>query len=101
MVFCRLPSRDRLQGTSNVRSILHDSLWENSTRWTSLFEPLVKVLCMIDSDDKAQMGYIYEAMDRAKKAIKHNLPKGYNKYSKIINRRWTKTLHHDLHVAGK
>jgi hypothetical protein len=31
-------------------------------------EPLVKVLCLVDGD-KPLMGYLYEAMDRAKEAI--------------------------------
>jgi hypothetical protein len=32
-------------------------------------EPLVKVLCLVDGE-KPTMGYLYEAMDRAKEAIK-------------------------------
>jgi hypothetical protein len=34
----------------------------------AISEPLVKVLCLVDGD-KPAMGYLYEAMDRAKEAI--------------------------------
>ena len=31
--------------------------------------PLIKVLRLVDSDEKPAMGYIYEAMDNAKEKI--------------------------------
>ena len=34
-----------------------------------IYEPLDRVLRLVDGDDKPTMGYIYEAMDRAKQAI--------------------------------
>ncbi|KAI8543505.1 hypothetical protein RHMOL_Rhmol08G0223500 [Rhododendron molle] len=34
------------------------------------FEHLVRVLCLTDGDEKPIMGYLYEAMDKAKEAIK-------------------------------
>ena len=36
----------------------------------SISEPLVKVLRLVDGDNPA-VGYLYEAMDRAKEAIHH------------------------------
>ena len=35
--------------------------------------PLVKVLRLVDGDAKPAMGYIYEAMDRAKEEIAKNV----------------------------
>ena len=34
----------------------------------AISEPLVKVLCLVDGE-KPAMGYLYEAMDRAKESI--------------------------------
>ncbi|MQL71227.1 hypothetical protein Taro_003545 [Colocasia esculenta] len=55
---------------------------------------------MVDGDDKNDMGYLYEAMDRAKMKLQQSLPRDYKKCWKIIDHRWHNTLHHDLHAAG-
>ncbi|KAK8584443.1 hypothetical protein V6N12_068687 [Hibiscus sabdariffa] len=62
-------------------------------------EPLVKVLRMCDGDEKPTIGFIYEAMDRAKLAIQRDC-RYYQKYWDIIDRRWSRQLHNDLHSAG-
>ncbi|XP_070028115.1 uncharacterized protein [Nicotiana sylvestris] len=49
------------------------------------------------------MGYIYEAMDRAKEAIAKVFDGNIAKYKdifKIIDERWQCQLHHPLHAAG-
>ncbi|KAL6348183.1 hypothetical protein AAG906_002808 [Vitis piasezkii] len=51
-------------------------------------EPLVKVLKLVDQDKKPTLSIIYEAMDRAKLAIKE-----------VIDRRWEGQLHRHLHAA--
>ena len=62
-------------------------------------EPLVKVLKLVDQDKKATLLIIYEAMDRAKLAIKASV-KHWEKYWKVIDRRWESQLHRHLHAAG-
>ncbi|KAG8661099.1 hypothetical protein MANES_02G210140v8 [Manihot esculenta] len=54
---------------------------------------------MIKGDDKPTMGFIYEAMERAKLAIQKN-SRSYLEYWRIIDHRWNFQLHHDLHAAG-
>ena len=44
---------------------------------------LVKVLRLVDGDATPAMGYIYEAMDRAKEQIKKNLNHVEARYSRI------------------
>jgi hypothetical protein len=39
-------------------------------------------------------------MDRAKEAIKKNNGKDYKKWWGIIDRRWDRQLHKDIHAAG-
>lgn len=49
------------------------------------------------------MGYIYEAIDRAKEAISNAFSgkeERYNNIIEIIDRRWDVQLHRPLHVAG-
>jgi hypothetical protein len=49
------------------------------------------------------MGYLYEAMDRAKESIR-NYYKGdrlkYEPFWEIIDRRWNNQLHQPIHAAG-
>ncbi|KAL0452979.1 UNVERIFIED_CONTAM: hypothetical protein Slati_1276000 [Sesamum latifolium] len=65
--------------------------------------PLVKVLRLVDGEKKPPMGYIYEAMDRAKEAIAasfSNVEEKYKKKFDIIDARWDIQLHRPLHAAG-
>ncbi|GAB2299395.1 hypothetical protein Dimus_038560 [Dionaea muscipula] len=65
--------------------------------------PLVKVLRMVDSDEKPAMGFIYNAMEEARKEIKsnfNNVQKSYEPILKIIDERWEFQLHRPLHAAA-
>ncbi|XP_052622246.1 uncharacterized protein LOC128127634 [Lactuca sativa] len=49
------------------------------------------------------MGYIYEAMDKAKEQIAYSFNNKFNEYKaffKIIDDRWNCQLHQDLHATG-
>ncbi|MQL78800.1 hypothetical protein Taro_011240 [Colocasia esculenta] len=74
--------------------------WEKIHYYLKLIEPLVQVLRMVDGEDKNDMGYLYEAMDKAKERLREKHPQAYKKWWKIIDARWESTLHHDLHAAG-
>jgi hypothetical protein len=70
--------------------------------YVQVSEPLVKVLRIVDGD-KAPMGYLYEAMDRAKEAIQHLYRSNETKYRpiwNIIDRRWNRQLHQHIHAAA-
>ena len=69
-------------------------------------EPLVKVLRLVDGE-KLAMGYLYEAMDRAKEAIhRYYEDKGEDGFTRraviwsVIDERWNNTLHRPIHAAG-
>ncbi|XP_077228485.1 uncharacterized protein LOC143861441 [Tasmannia lanceolata] len=53
-----------------VITVLDKQFWDNCKHILNINEPLVKVLHLVDRQDKPAMGYIYEAMDRAKENIK-------------------------------
>lgn len=64
---------------------------------------MVKVLRLVDGDAKPVMGYIYEAMDRAKEQIEKNFNKVKRRYDairKIVDERWAFQLHRPLHAAA-
>jgi hypothetical protein len=69
-------------------------------------EPLVKVLRLVDSD-KPAMGYLYEAMDRAKEVIRayyvgkgsHGFPRQMLLWN-LIDKRWTGMLHRPIHATA-
>ncbi|XP_028082295.1 uncharacterized protein LOC114283626 [Camellia sinensis] len=65
--------------------------------------PLVKVLRLVDTEKKPPMGYIYEAMDRAKKCIASSFDhkeERYNEIFEIIDKRWDVQLHRPLHAVA-
>ncbi|RVW78926.1 hypothetical protein CK203_052330 [Vitis vinifera] len=58
--------------------------------------PLVRGLRLIDGEKKAPMGYIYEAMNRAKDMIVRSFNGNEEKYKEILNiidKRWEIQLH--------
>ncbi|MFQ6642923.1 hypothetical protein Gotur_018278 [Gossypium turneri] len=63
-----------------------------------VYEPLVKVLRLVNGDEKPTMGFIYEAVDKAKRAIQQDC-RYFTEYKKIIDNRWN-FMHFDLYSAG-
>jgi hypothetical protein len=62
------------EGAQNVRDLLFDqAYWISVGETIQLCEPLIKVLRMVDSDDKVEMSFLYEAIDRAKEQIKRTV----------------------------
>ncbi|KAG5241831.1 zinc finger protein [Salix suchowensis] len=84
--------------------ILQDNdFWPRCAHIVNVSEPLVRVLRLADSEEKPSMGYLYEAMDKAKEAIKirlKNRMSQYGPYIRVIDARWDKQLHSPLHAAG-
>lgn len=80
-----------------------ESFWRNIVYALKLTSPLVKVLRMVDGEKKPAMGYIYEAMDRAKETIAKSFSHKEEEYStafKLLDERWECQLHRPLHAAG-
>ena len=81
-----------------------DSFWEGIEEVCAVSEPLVKVLRLIDGD-KPAMGYLYEAMDRAKETIRNYYvgkgTPGHNRHMLwgLIDSRWTEMLHRPIHAT--
>ncbi|XP_039054496.1 uncharacterized protein LOC120196874 [Hibiscus syriacus] len=78
--------------------VLGKDFWKKSVDIIKVYELLVKVLRLIDGDEKPTIGFIYEAIDRAKRAIKENCRYSIE-FERIIDNRWN-FMHSDLHSAA-
>ncbi|XP_059635279.1 uncharacterized protein LOC132277438 [Cornus florida] len=79
------------------------SFWTSIVYSLKVASPLVRVLKLVDGERRPPMGYIYEAMERAKEAIAKAFGGNEEKYKdifEIIDRRWNIQLHRPLHAAG-
>ncbi|GMP82470.1 hypothetical protein CsSME_00036757 [Camellia sinensis var. sinensis] len=91
------------QGKKTTQVILMPSFWNNVLYALKISSPLVRVLRLVDGERKPPMGYIYEAMDRAKEAIAKSFngnEEKYKEFFEIIDNRWNVQLHRPLHAAG-
>nr|XP_016454406.1 PREDICTED: uncharacterized protein LOC107778630 [Nicotiana tabacum] len=82
--------------------ILSLSFWNNAVHALKIGGPLVKVLRLVDGEQRPPMGYLYEAIDRAKEAIQASFSdqRKYKRVFEIIDKRWDSKLHSPLHAAG-
>ncbi|KAE8661030.1 Importin subunit beta-1 [Hibiscus syriacus] len=91
-------------GGKRVASIvLKPTFWSTIVYILKMTGPLVKVLRLVDGEKRPAMGYVYEAMDRAKEAIANSFNNVEDKYKDvfaIIDKRWECQLHQPLHAAG-
>ena len=75
--------------------VLSTTFWNDVMYSIKLMGPLVHVLRLVDNEKKPTMGYIYEAMDRAKEAIQNSFKHNEAKYKDafaIIDKRWDSQL---------
>ncbi|CAH1412850.1 unnamed protein product [Lactuca virosa] len=74
---------------------MQDSFWRNVLYALKLTDPLVKVLRLVDGEKYRAMGYIYEAMDRVKEAIRDSFSNAddYKTAFQIIDQMWECQLH--------
>ncbi|KAH1232957.1 hypothetical protein GmHk_09G025506 [Glycine max] len=91
------------KGKQATDVVLMPSFWNDVVYALKAMGPLVSVLRLVDNEKKLAMGFIYEAMDRAKEAIQRAFNNNEGKYKDIlaiIDKRWDCQLHHPLHAAG-
>ncbi|KAL8490386.1 hypothetical protein ACS0TY_025559 [Phlomoides rotata] len=89
-------------GKKAVKIVLTPSFWNSVLYILKIYGPLVCVLKLVDGERKPPMGYIYEALNRAKETIKKSFQdkEQYRKAFEIIDSRWNCQLHRPLHAAG-
>nr|XP_016485160.1 PREDICTED: uncharacterized protein LOC107805610 [Nicotiana tabacum] len=90
------------RGRESADIIFSTSFWNNVVHALKIGGPLVKVLRLVDGEQRPPMGYLYEAMDRAKEAIQDSFSdqRKYKRVFEIIDKRWDGQIHRPLHAAG-
>ncbi|XP_039128985.1 uncharacterized protein LOC120265161 [Dioscorea cayenensis subsp. rotundata] len=68
-----------------------------------IVSPLVRLLRIVDSDERPSLGYVYKGMIRANKAIKETFKyvrRLYQPYISILEKIWERQLWQDIHAAA-
>ena len=91
------------KGKTIANIVLMPSFWNTIVLFLKISDSLVCVLRLVDGEKKNPMGYIYEAMNRAKDTIVRSFNGNEEKYKKIFNiidKRWEIQLYRLLHAVG-
>ncbi|XP_006589897.1 uncharacterized protein LOC114371387 [Glycine soja] len=92
-----------LKGKEAAKVVLMPLFWNSVVYTLKVMAPLVKVLHLVDGERKLAIGYIYEAMEKAKETIIKSFNNNESKYKDvfaIIDKRWNCQLHRPLHAAA-
>ena len=82
----------KAEGKDIADKVFEKTFWKKAEAIVLVSEPLVRMLWMVDGD-KTAMGFIYEAMDQDKEAIKKEYGDKRQKYFpiwNIIDDRWNR-----------
>ncbi|XP_022892042.1 uncharacterized protein LOC111406912 [Olea europaea var. sylvestris] len=94
---------DSIDGKNVDYLVADPTFWNGALVVLTAAIPIVRVLYLINKNNKPQIGLIYETMDRAKKTIKEgfkNKESLYMPFWKEIDNIWIMHLHSPLHCAG-
>ncbi|KAL8555016.1 hypothetical protein ACS0TY_002992 [Phlomoides rotata] len=83
--------------------VLDSKFWSDCAIVVGVVAPLIRVLRIMDTDRRPSIGYVYDGIYRAKKAIKDvfsHKKKLYKPFTNIIKARWDKQLRRDIHAAA-
>ncbi|XP_059639934.1 uncharacterized protein LOC132282321 [Cornus florida] len=92
-----------MEGKRVANLVAGSSFWSGATMVLTATIPLVRVLELINEDDKPKLCLIYETMDQAKETIKEgfrNKEEKYMPFWEVIDEIWNQHLHSPLHSAG-
>ena len=98
-----LPEAKTKKGKDATATVLNIQFWRNVALCLKVFEPLVKVLRLVDGDVKPSMGFVYGELLKAKKEIKEafgNVERNYKEVMAIVDKKMKDRLDSPLHVAA-
>ncbi|CAN1334288.1 hypothetical protein LINPERPRIM_LOCUS36346 [Linum perenne] len=90
-------------GKAVMAIVLDLQFWEDCEFMVKLTTPIVRLLRIVDSDNKPALGYVHEGMARVEKVVKAicgNVEARYMCYTNILDERWDKHLNRDLIVGA-
>ncbi|KAF1862930.1 hypothetical protein Lal_00009311 [Lupinus albus] len=86
-----------------VEQVLDSNFWKQCADIVKITEPLVRVLRIVDSEDKPAMGFLYQAFFKARHEMERRFQRNKTKikpYLEIMDSRWDLQLKRNLHAAG-
>ncbi|XP_020705094.2 uncharacterized protein LOC110116011 [Dendrobium catenatum] len=92
-----------VKGQEASSIILDNQFWNDCLVSSKLTGPLIRLLRIVDLDKKPSVGFLYDGMYRARRAIKlmfRNVKRLYKPYTSIIKRRWDSQLRQGIHCAA-
>ncbi|CAN1323843.1 hypothetical protein LINPERPRIM_LOCUS32870 [Linum perenne] len=91
------------KGKDATVTMLSGTFWNGVNLCLKVFEPLVKVLRMVDGDVKPSMGFVYGQLVMAKKEIQEafgNVESRYKDFMAIVNKKMSGRLDAPLHLTA-
>ncbi|CAN1801257.1 hypothetical protein LINPERHAP1_LOCUS22889 [Linum perenne] len=91
------------KGKDATATMLSVTFWNGVNLCLKVFEPLVKVLRMVDGDVKPSMGFVYGQLVMAKKEIQEafgNVESRYKDVMAIVNKKMSGRLDAPLHLTA-
>lgn len=86
----------KARGKKFVDNVLNSTFWKECVVVVQVIEPLVCVLCIVDSDDRSTMGYLYAAMHKAWEEMIRRFQrrkKRIEPYFRIVESHWDRQLY--------
>ncbi|GAV76727.1 LOW QUALITY PROTEIN: DUF659 domain-containing protein, partial [Cephalotus follicularis] len=90
------------KGKSFSSTILDNKFWDDCLIAIKVAAPIIRLLHIVDSDEKPSLGYVYEGMFRTRMVIKNlfNNKKKYKLYTNLLKLRWDRHLRKNLHAVA-
>jgi hypothetical protein len=91
------------KGKKFVESVLDSLFREECAIIVRMSEPLIRVLRMVDGDDRPSMRYLYDAIHHAKEKMMRRFQKRKARvkpFINIINNRWDGQFYRNLYAAA-
>ncbi|XP_031262581.1 uncharacterized protein LOC116120753 [Pistacia vera] len=90
------------KGKAFISIVLDNRFWDDIGIISKVVSPLMRMLRIVDLDERPSIGYVYDGMYQTRMGIKKlfkNKKKLYKPYTTIIKMRWDRMLRRDIHAA--
>jgi len=98
-----IPDVKSRKGKDATATMLSTPFWKSVALCLKVFEPLVRLLRLVDGDVKPAMGFLYGELIKGKKEVKEafgNVEKNYKDVMAIVDKKMKNRLDSPLHVAA-
>ncbi|XP_057425784.1 uncharacterized protein LOC130719161 [Lotus japonicus] len=86
-----------------VEQVLNSGFWKKCADIVKLTKPLVRLLRLVDSEDKPTMGFLYQSFYKNREEMAKRFQRNKKKvepYLKTIDNRWDSQLRKNIHATG-